>query len=305
MDTATPNVAIHCVAFNQENYIRQCLDGFVMQQTTFPFHAVVHDDASTDGTADIIRDYAQRYPDIIRPILETENQWSKHDGSLLRIMEAACGGSKYIAFCEGDDYWTDPLKLQKQVDFMEAHPDYSGCFHNVEVLDQRTGRILPVPDEDKIPEDTTIPDLIPYNYIHTASALYRQNPTVTRKLHRLANSIVLDYPRHVLYAEQGKIKHLSDKMAVYRLGVGIWNGANGSDFKNTIQSFMAQASLYSLLEDEAARKLLDKKLKGYLTKLNGLYDAQGQEIHRLQNTKAFRLGKSLLAPLHFLKKNNK
>ena len=122
-------VSIRCIAYNQEKYIRDCLEGFVMQQTNFKFEAIVHNDASTDGTAAIIKEYAEKYPDIIKPILETENQYSKHDGSLQRIMAEVCKG-RYVAFCEGDDYWTDPLKLQKQVDFLESHPDYSLCFHN-------------------------------------------------------------------------------------------------------------------------------------------------------------------------------
>ena len=126
-------VTILCLTYNHESYIRQCLDGFVMQQTNFRFEAIVHDDASTDSTTDIIREYAEKYPDIIKPIYETENQYSKHDGSLTRIMNAATHG-KYVAFCEGDDYWIDPLKLQKQVDFLESHSDYSMCFHKVAVL---------------------------------------------------------------------------------------------------------------------------------------------------------------------------
>lgn len=119
-------VTIRCLAYNHEPYIRQCLDGFVMQKTNFKFEAIVHDDASTDGTAAIILEYAEKYPDIIKPIIETENQYSKQDGSLHRIMNAHMHG-KYIAICEGDDYWTDPYKLQKQVDFLEANPDCSFC----------------------------------------------------------------------------------------------------------------------------------------------------------------------------------
>lgn len=115
-------VTIRCIAYNQAEYIRQCLDGFVMQKTDFRFEAVVHDDASTDGTDEIIREYAEKYPDIIKPIFEKENLYSKHDGSLFRVMKEACKG-KYIAYCEGDDYWTDPCKLQKQVDYLESHPD--------------------------------------------------------------------------------------------------------------------------------------------------------------------------------------
>lgn len=113
-------VTIQCFTYNHENYIRQCLDGFVMQKTNFRFEAIVHDDASTDGTASIIHEYAEKYPDIIKPIYETENQYSKRDGSLTRIMDEHTHG-KYIAICEGDDYWIDPLKLQMQVDYMEKN----------------------------------------------------------------------------------------------------------------------------------------------------------------------------------------
>lgn len=124
-----PVVSIWCLVYNHEPFLRQCLDGFVMQQTNFRFEAVVHDDVSADGSADIIREYAARYPDIIKPIFEKNNQYSKKDGSLERIMIAACTG-KYIALCEGDDFWIDSHKLQRQVDFLEANPGYSMCFHN-------------------------------------------------------------------------------------------------------------------------------------------------------------------------------
>ena len=107
-------VSIRCAVYNHEPFLRQCLDGFVMQKTNFAFEAIVHDDASTDNSAAIIREYAEKFPDIIKPIYETENQYSKKDGSLTRIMDAAISpSSKYIAICEGDDYWIDPLKLQK------------------------------------------------------------------------------------------------------------------------------------------------------------------------------------------------
>lgn len=132
-------VTIRCITYNHEPYIRQCLEGFVMQKTNFRFEAVVHDDASTDGTAAIIREYAEKYPDIIKPIYETENQYSKHDGSLARIMNSHMHG-KYIAICEGDDYWTDPLKLQKQVDFLEANPEYGLVYTNVDFYIQKQGR---------------------------------------------------------------------------------------------------------------------------------------------------------------------
>ncbi len=120
-------VSIRCITYNHALYIRQCLDGFVMQKTNFRFQAVVHDDASTDGTTEIVREYAEKYPDIIIPMYEEENRWSKHDGSLLSIMLPLMKG-KYWAECEGDDFWTDPNKLQKQVDIMEANPNISMVF---------------------------------------------------------------------------------------------------------------------------------------------------------------------------------
>lgn len=134
-----PLVSIQCLVYNHEPYLRQCLDGFVMQVTNFKFEAIVHDDVSTDGSVAIIREYAQKYPDIIKPILETENQYSKGDGTLDRIVNEACRG-KYIAICEGDDYWIDPLKLQKQVDFMEDNNDCSLCFHNAEIFYEKDNR---------------------------------------------------------------------------------------------------------------------------------------------------------------------
>ena len=143
MDTIDkrPLVAIHCFVYNHEPYLRDCFEGFVMQQTDFPFVAIVHDDASTDGSAAIIREYEEKYPHIFKPIYETENQWQKHDGSLDRIMNEAIDatGAKYVAMCEGDDYWTDPLKLQKQVDFMEANPEYVLCCHRYKIYNQNDG----------------------------------------------------------------------------------------------------------------------------------------------------------------------
>ena len=110
-----PLVSIHCLTFNQAPYIRQCLDGFVMQKTNFPFEAIVHDDASTDGTAEIIQEYAEKYPNIIKPILEKENQYTKIGFSGIEKLMAEKEQGKYIAICEGDDYWTDPQKLQNQI----------------------------------------------------------------------------------------------------------------------------------------------------------------------------------------------
>ncbi len=127
-DINQPVVSVRCITYNHENYIAQALDGFLMQKTNFPFEVIVHDDASPDKTADIVREYEKKYPAIIKAIYQTENQYSKRDGTIARIMNEACKG-KYIALCEGDDYWIDENKLQMQVDFLEENPEYGMCFH--------------------------------------------------------------------------------------------------------------------------------------------------------------------------------
>ncbi len=125
-----PLVSICCITYNHESYIRDAIEGFLMQKTTFPFEIIIHDDASTDDTAKIIQEYANQYPELFVTILQKENQWSKGiRPSPTYVWPRARG--KYIALCEGDDYWTDPYKLQKQVDFMKENPDCSLCFHNV------------------------------------------------------------------------------------------------------------------------------------------------------------------------------
>ena len=136
-----PLVSIRCAVFNHEPSLRQCLDGFVMQKTNFPFEAIIHDDASTDGSVAIIREYAAKYPEIIKPVYETENQYSKGNGSLGRALDAAMHpDSKYVALCEGDDYWTDPDKLQQQVDILERDPEVGIVHTAVRNFDHATQR---------------------------------------------------------------------------------------------------------------------------------------------------------------------
>lgn len=123
-----PKVTVICYAYNHASCIRDALEGFVRQKTSFPVEVIVHDDASSDGTAAIIREYAGRYPDLLRPVFQTENQHAKG----VAIGPAFCFPlvrGDYVALCEGDDYWTDPSKLQRQVDAMEANPEVDICAH--------------------------------------------------------------------------------------------------------------------------------------------------------------------------------
>ena len=207
-------VSVECLAYNQQDYIGQCLDGIVMQKTGFRFEAIVHDDASTDHTADIIREYAKKYPDIIKPVLETENQYSKHDNSIGRkITPLICG--KYIAYCEGDDYWTDPLKLQKQVDFLEANPEYAMCFHRARILNETKGHLF-ISCDDIENREYSADELFLKWIVPTASILFRRE-VYNYKLVGYERVYAGDIVLILSCAETGKIRGSSEYMSVYRI----------------------------------------------------------------------------------------
>lgn len=216
-------VIIRCLVYNHEPYLRDCLEGFVIQQTNFPFKAVVHDDASTDNSAAIIREYAEKYPHIIEPIYETENQYSKHDGSLGRIMNAATlGRSPYIAYCEGDDYWIDPLKLQKQVDYMDAHPDYSMCFSACKIKKEQGCTIWGwFKGENIESRDYSATEMLQTWCVPTASICIRAEVAKDKRICQYDKRktcgdifIVLTAAHH------GKVRGMQDKMTVYRINPG-------------------------------------------------------------------------------------
>lgn len=120
-DSRVPLVTVECATYNHAAFIRDALEGFLRQETDFRFEVLVHDDASTDGTQEVIREYHERRPDLIVPVLQRENQWSKGVDTWKTFLRPLAKGT-YLALCEGDDYWTDPLKLQKQVDILERNP---------------------------------------------------------------------------------------------------------------------------------------------------------------------------------------
>ena len=209
-----------CNAYNHEQYIRSALEGFVMQKTTFPYEVLVHDDASTDKTADIIREYQKKYPEIIKPIYETENQYSKGDGSLDRIQYGRVKG-KYIALCEGDDYWTDPLKLQKQYDVLESNPDIDICATSAKT--ERNGKIegkIAPASENKI---FTIEDVIEGGggFVATASLMHRTS--IRSNPPRFLRMMSLDYFIQIAGALHGGMAYLAEPTCVYRLETnGSW-----------------------------------------------------------------------------------
>ena len=233
-DLSPVMVSIRCLVFNHEPYLRQCLDGFVMQQTNFRFEAIVHDDVSTDGSVAIIREYAEKYPDIIKPVLETENQYSKGGGRLNMIVDKYIRG-KYVAICEGDDYWTDPLKLQRQYDFMESHPDCSLCFHANNEL-YPSGEVK-VHRPSIVKEIYTLEDAVGVGggFMATNATFARWDYLRQEGRHDFwRNSPIGDLPMMLYFASKGNIGYIDEVMSVYRMQVaGSWSARQNTLKKRT------------------------------------------------------------------------
>lgn len=248
---ADPLVSIICITYNHEPYIRQCLDGFMMQKTNFPFEVLIHDDASTDKTADIIREYEARYPDVIKPIYQTENQYSKGVKIGLTYLYPNAKG-KYIAECEGDDYWTDPLKLQKQVDFLEENQEYVMCSHNYDYYYQNLGYL------DKIKENNdqiyTFDYLIKGGWLfHPLTVIFRRSAMSLTQLRAYGTMMdaVLFY--HLL--QRGGGYYMGRNMAVYRVhNGGVWSGIDRNH--RLLTEFKARLAIYEVEKSRTAAQFL-------------------------------------------------
>ncbi len=230
-------VVVQCSTYNHEEYIEDALKGFVMQNTDFPFCVLVTDDCSTDGTADVIKKYAVKYPTIIIPILLGENHM-QHKKSRDPYIGPWHNRAKYLAICEGDDYWIDPLKLQKQVDLMESRPDYSQCF---------TAHCCEYPDGKRIEEhrysnnvvDCSIKDaiLMGGGYMASPSVMYkkelRDNLPDWYK-----NLPVGDLPTMLVLFERGKCGYINDVTAVYRVSAkSSWSNTMKADYSKKMHLY--------------------------------------------------------------------
>lgn len=238
MDTCY-QVAVYCLAFNHESYIRQTLEGFVSQKTSFPFKVFVHDDASTDRTAEIITEYANAYPDIIVPILQAENQYSK-GVKIFRDIILPLIDTKYIAICEGDDYWTDPTKLQKQYDYMEAHPDCSLCVHNTKQIDADGADLGKLFNPSASSVDYQVGDVIKAGgggLFHLSSFFYRLADRQNMPEAFLLRGVG-DYPLAIFLSTRGYVHYFPDVMSAYRIAThGGWTARSHASRKKQIAHY--------------------------------------------------------------------
>lgn len=211
-----PLVSICCLAYNHENYIRECLDGFLMQKCNFTFEVLIHDDASIDGTVNIIKEYEALYPGIIKPIYQVENQYSKGIGVSANFNFPRAKG-KYIALCEGDDYWIDPYKLQKQVKFLESNPQFGLSYSYAKSLNCKTNRFNKRLNGRQF---NSINKLIKSNVIPTLTAVFRKDLyelfeneiTPVKKNWKMG-----DYPVWLFISLNSKVHFIPEVTGIYRI----------------------------------------------------------------------------------------
>lgn len=266
-------VSICCITYNHAPFIRKALDSFLMQEPPTGvskdeiwYEILIHDDASTDGTTEIIKEYAAKYPDLIFPLYEIENQYKKVGTAGIDLYNYNRARGKYIAYCEGDDYWTDPNKLQKQVDFMESHQEYAICMHGCSVHDVRNGKHYESQDfvtyskaTDKNADgiDFTARDYFEGHYGQPLTMLFRLS--------------MFDFDWHNRY------KYYRDTHEIYHLlkaGKGYWMNFNGGVYVKHNGGIHTSGSLtqHMLGAIECVEELYihnkdDKELRAYLKEI--------------------------------------
>ena len=266
-------VSVSCITYNHAPYIRECLDGFLMQKTNFPIEVVIHDDCSTDGTKEIIQEYAEKYPDIFFPIFQSENQYSKGiRGFNVRFNFPRCRG-KYIALCEGDDYWVDPLKLQKQFDFLETNNEYVLCSHDAKITDS-SGKLI---KESKLPnfykKDATSDELKKGFWVLTLGMMFRNLPILTNYPKEGFCVLNGDIFLISILGGYGRSKYMDTiEPAIYREhSGGVWS-LTSKRFKkiNNFNTFFYIAKYYERIGDKIAKEIyLSSYINGFWLFVSG------------------------------------
>ena len=256
-------VSICCATYNHSNYIKECLNGFLMQKTNFKYEILIHDDASTDDTDKIIKEYEALNPNIIKPIYQIENKYSKGI-SISATYNFPRARGKYIAICEGDDYWTDPLKLQKQVDFLENNPNCDLVYTQVKQYKENRKRFLS--DSFGGPFEK-FSDLLKRNTIPSLTVLLKKSVIVNylNDIRPEKQKWVLgDYPIWLYVALKGKIHFLPEVSGVYRILTE--SASHSKDFekiKNLINSEFEMKRYFQKLGSDLDKSLDLNDLENY------------------------------------------
>lgn len=231
-------VSICCLVYNHEKYLRKTLEGFVRQKVNFAYEIIIHDDASTDGSAAIIREYCEKYPGLFRPILQTENQYCKRIGLTKTFIYPLIRG-QFVAMCEGDDYWCDENKLQLQVDYMEAHPECSMCIHDTAFIDMDGNYLGKCFNGFRRDRDYTAKQAIRAagsGYLGQTSSFFARKSIMTERPDTFNIRGIGDLPQLLYAAVNGPIHYIGRVMSCYRIGdIDSWSVRNNNSSDRFVQ----------------------------------------------------------------------
>ncbi len=295
-------VSIVCITYNHEGYIADAIESFLAQRTDFKYEILIHDDASTDGTARIIRKYAEQYSDIIKPIFQKENQYSKGAKVSDYLLERAVG--KYIAVCEGDDYWISLNKLQKQVDYLDRNPECSVCVHAALRVSPNKKRKIRQSRPNMGNKVFTVEEVIEREggLFPTASFVYRRELAISRPAFYY-NSPVGDYPLIVFLALQGSVYYLDERLSAYRVNVkGSWTDRLSRDRPKMADVYLRRCNMLDELNrytgkkyENSIRKTKHKNQFKYLLE-QGDYPKILEEFDSLDRTSKMRMALRRCSP---------
>jgi glycosyltransferase involved in cell wall biosynthesis len=266
-------VAVWMITYNHEKYIGEAIDGVMNQKTDFPVMLFIGEDCSLDNTRAICIDYAKRYPDRITLILNEQNNLVRNGTNIYD----ACfeSGLRYMAMCEGDDFWSDPAKLQMQVDFLENNPDFVSCYHNtIEQIDEDPTKSFLYCPPDRPATCSTVDLLTNGNLVPTCSNVYRRKhlPAQTDWIHRLG---IGDWALNIRLSKVGHIGYLNRVMGVHRIhGTGIWSKISAVQ-KELFVLRAYEAFLKHLNPNNAERKVIKQRIHALIRAICAVYVQAG------------------------------
>ena len=240
-------VSIICNTYNHEQYIRKAIEGFLKQKCKFAFEVLIHDDASTDATQSIIKEYETKFPEVIKPVYQNKNIYSVNPQLISEIQYSRIKG-QYVAFCEGDDYWIDEYKLQKQVEALDARPDIDICTHAAWIYQNgnRIGFVAPKKNDCVL----TVEEVIKGKggYVATNSWLIRKE--VIDTLPGFAKKYPIDYAYQVYASLRGGMYFLAEYMSVYNfMNDGSWSKKRKTDVDFSINESKKMLDLYEQMDE--------------------------------------------------------
>lgn len=267
VNQVSPLVSVTVATYQHVNYIKQCLDGILMQKTSFPYEIIIGEDGSVDGTQDICKEYAEKYPDKIRLFIRDRrlSQFVAENGEVTRfngIWNRMSARGKYIAWCEGDDYWIDPLKLQKQVDFMESHPEYGLVYGRAKVFYQNRNEY----GKNLVGSScSNMDDLLIANRIVTLTTCFRRTlylDYVSEILPFLGRKKMGDYPLWLYLAYRSKLYFFSEPMGVYRILEK--SASHNKDAKKDAEFVLSSYSIKKMFAEKYGKAYLLKQIQSFI-----------------------------------------